>query len=68
MELEWVTNELASCCHAADGIARGLPLADSRLGEPFADAAQSLLKGDLSPSSPRPSVLVQFARQLTSNR
>lgn len=42
MELEWVTNHLASCCHAAEGIARGLPLADSRLGEPFADAVRAL--------------------------
>ncbi|MBI2480826.1 MAG: hypothetical protein HYV60_20030 [Planctomycetia bacterium] len=44
MELEWVTNHLASCCHAAEGIARGLPLADSRLGEPFVIAAQALGK------------------------
>lgn len=44
MELAWVTNHLASCCHAAEGIARGLPLADSRLGEPFADATQALRK------------------------
>ena len=42
MELEWVTHHLASCCYAAEGIARGLPLADSRLGEPFVAAAQEL--------------------------
>jgi hypothetical protein len=44
MELKWVTNHLSSCCHAAEGFARGLPLADSRLGEPFANAAQALRK------------------------
>src|SRR5687767_13935573 len=38
MELEWVTNHLASCCHAAEGITRGLPPADARLGEPFVEA------------------------------
>ena len=42
MDLEWVTSDLASCCYAAEGIARGLPLADSRLGEPFVNAAQGL--------------------------
>jgi hypothetical protein len=42
MELKWVTNHLASCCHAAEGIARGLPLADPRLDESFVAAAQEL--------------------------
>ena len=44
MELEWVTNHLANCCYAAEGIARGLPLVDSRLAEPFADAVQAVRK------------------------
>ncbi len=44
MELAWVTKHLASCCYAAEGIARGLPPADSRLGEPFAEATQALRK------------------------
>ena len=44
MELEWVTNHLANCCYAAEGIARGLPLVASRLAEPFADAVQAVRK------------------------
>ncbi len=42
MELDWVTHHLATCCYAAEGIARGLPLADPRLREPFVAAVQSL--------------------------
>ncbi len=42
MELDWVTNQFATCCHAAEGLARGLPLADPRLDESFVEAAQSL--------------------------
>ena len=44
MEVEWVTNHLASCCYAAEGIARGLPLADSRMGDQFVAASQALSK------------------------
>ncbi|HUG67887.1 MAG TPA: hypothetical protein VMM76_09045 [Pirellulaceae bacterium] len=66
MELDWVTNHLASCCHAAEGIARGLPLADSRLGEQFVNAAQALRK-EISilqvPSRPFWSNLLAYAHQ-----
>ncbi len=42
MQVDWVTNHTAACCHAAEGLARGLPLADSRLNDSFVEAAQSL--------------------------
>ena len=66
MKLEWVTNHLASCCHAAEGIARGLPMADSRLGEPFADAAIDLRQQVLSlklPYDPFFSNLLAYSHQ-----
>lgn len=66
MELEWVTNHLASSCHAAEGIARGLPLADSRLGEPFVAAAQALRQEIAAlqlPSRPFWSNLLAYSHQ-----
>ncbi|MEO8495298.1 MAG: hypothetical protein ABI614_09520 [Planctomycetota bacterium] len=66
MELDWVTHHLASCCYAAEGIARGLPLADSRLGEPFVDAVQAL-RQEISalrlPGRPFWSNLLAYAHQ-----
>jgi len=67
MELEWVTNHLASSCHAAEGVARGLPLADSRLSEPFVAAAQ-VLQQEISalqlPNRPFWSNLLAYAHQI----
>ncbi|MEX0818204.1 MAG: hypothetical protein WD070_01385 [Pirellulaceae bacterium] len=71
MEQVWVTNHLASCCHAAEGLARGLPLADSRLGERFVAAAQSLQHEILTlrlPSSAFWSNLLAHAHQMDDRR
>ena len=66
MELEWVTNHLASCCHAAEGITRGLPPADARLGEPFVEAVQALqqeIAARRLPGRPFWSNLLAYAHQ-----
>ncbi|MCA9123350.1 MAG: hypothetical protein H6822_08370 [Planctomycetaceae bacterium] len=71
MELEWKTSELASCCHTIVGIVRGLPLADSRLGEPFADAALTLRQHVASlrlPEGPFWSNLLAYSHQVDDQR
>lgn len=67
MELDWVTNHLAACCHAAEGIARGLPLADARFGEPFVNAAHALRQEITAHQLPTPafwSNLLAYSHQM----